>query len=140
MSKQIHFAGVSRVAGVLTFRTASSPARAQQLAKLGDTDIKMTLLRGETFTKSQAAKKLLAQDFSNDAEILALLTSVAVDDNPFKAKKESKPRTVKVKATKPRLIIGSVSVGADDAPYTPKQAAKIRAEFMKKLKSAYEAN
>lgn len=139
MSKQIHFAGVSRVAGVLTFRTASSPARAQQLAKLGDTDIKMTLLRGETFTKSEAAKKLLAQDFSNDAEILALLTSVAVDDNPFaKPKKASKPRTVKV--TKPRLVIGSVSVGADDAPYTPKQAAKIRAEFMKKLKSAYEAN
>lgn len=138
MSKQIHFAGVSRVAGVLTFRTASSPARAQQLAKLGDTDIKMTLLRGETFTKSEAAKKLLAQDFSNDAEIIALLVGVANDDNPFKAKKPSKPRTVKV--TKPRLIIGSVSVGADDAPYTPKQAAKIRAEFMKKLKSAYEAN
>jgi hypothetical protein len=139
MSKQIHFAGVSRVNGVLTFRTAGGPARAQQLAKLGDTDIKMTLLRGETFTKSEAAKKLLAQDFSNDAEILALLTSVANDDNPFKApKKPAKPRTVKV--TKPRLIIGSTSVGADDAPYTPKQAAKIRAEFMKKLKAAYEAN
>jgi hypothetical protein len=140
MSKQIHFAGVSRVNGVLTFRTAGSPARAQQLAKLGDTDIKMTLLRGETFTKSEAAKKLLAQDFSNDTEILALLTSVANDDNPFKApKKASKPRTVKVK--KPRLILSpTVSVGADDAPYTPKQAAKIRAEFMKKLKAAYEAN
>lgn len=142
MSKVINFAGVSRVNGVLTFRTAGSPARAQQLAKLGDTDVKMVLLRGEApTTKSEAAKKLLAQNFSNDTEILALLTTVANDDNPFKAKKVAKPRTVKVKSTKPRLILApGVSVGADDAPYTPKQAAKIRAEFMKKLKVAYEAN
>ena len=28
----------------------------------------------------------------------------------------------------------------DDKPFSPKQAAKIRAEFMKKLKAAYEAN
>jgi hypothetical protein len=62
------------------------------------------------------------------------------DENPFaKPKKAAKPRTVKVK--KPRLVLSpTVSVGADDAPYTPKQAAKIRAEFMKKLKVAYEAN
>ena len=139
MSKLISFAGVSRVNGVLKFRTAVSPARITQLQKLGDTEVEMRFLNIH-MTKSEAAKRLISTGFANDREdVLALLVSVANDDNPFKApKKTAKPRTVKV--TKPRLIIGSVSVGADDAPYTPKQAAKIRAEFMKKLKSAYEAN
>jgi hypothetical protein len=139
MSKLISFAGVSRVNGVLKFRTAVSPARITQLQKLGDTEVEMRFLNIH-MTKSEAAKRLISTGFANDREdVLALLVSVANDDNPFTApKKTSKPRTVKV--TKPRLIIGSTSVGADDAPYTPKQAAKIRAEFMKKLKVAYEAN
>jgi hypothetical protein len=139
MSKLISFAGVSRVNGVLKFRTAVSPARITQLQKLGDTEVEMRFLNIH-MTKSEAAKRLISTGFANDREdVLALLVSVANDDNPFTApKKPAKPRTVKV--TKPRLIIGSVSVGADDAPYTPKQAAKIRAEFMKKLKVAYEAN
>ncbi|CAB4129190.1 hypothetical protein UFOVP112_288 [uncultured Caudovirales phage] len=138
MSKLISFAGVSRVAGELKFRGAQNVNRITQLQKLGDTDVEMRFLN-VPMTKSEAAKRLIATNFANGREdILALLVSVANDDNPFKAKKVSKPRTVKV--TKPRLIIGSVSVGADDAPYTPKQAAKIRAEFMKKLKAAYEAN
>lgn len=141
MSKLISFAGVSRVNGELKFRTAVSPARITQLQKLGDTEVEMRFLN-IAMTKSEAAKRLISTGFANDREdVLALLVSVANDDNPFKApKKTVKPRTVKVKSAKPRLIIGSTSVGADDAPYTPKQAAKIRAEFMKKLKSAYEAN
>jgi hypothetical protein len=139
MSKLISFAGVSRVNGELKFRTAVSPARITQLQKLGDTEVEMRFLN-VPMTKSEAAKRLISTGFANDREdVLALLVSVANDDNPFTApKKPAKTRTVKV--TKPRLIIGSVSVGADDAPYTPKQAAKIRAEFMKKLKSAYEAS
>jgi hypothetical protein len=139
MSKLISFAGVSRVNGELKFRTAVSPARITQLQKLGDTEVEMRFLNIH-MTKSEAAKRLISTGFANDREdVLALLVSVANDDNPFTApKKPAKTRTVKV--TKPRLIIGSVSVGADDAPYTPKQAAKIRAEFMKKLKVAYEAN
>jgi hypothetical protein len=136
MSKAIYFAGVSRVAGVLKFRTAASPARFQQLAKLGDTDVEMINVNCET--KSQAAKELLSRNFANGrADIEALLVSIATDDNPF-AKPKKKSGTVRVK--KARLIVGSTSVGADDAPYTPKQAAKIRAEFMKKLAEAYEAN
>jgi hypothetical protein len=135
MSKAIYFAGVSRVAGELKFRTAASPARFQQLGKLGDTDVEMVNVNCET--KSQAAKELLSRNFANGrADIEALLVSVASDDNPFAKPKRS--GTVRVK--KARLIIGSTSVGADDAPYTPKQAAKIRAEFMKKLAEAYEAN
>jgi hypothetical protein len=135
MSKAIYFAGVSRVAGVLKFRTAASPARFQQLGKLGDTDVEMINVR--CATKSEAAKELLSRNFaSGRADIEALLVSVASDDNPFA--KPKKAKTVVVK--KARLIVGSVSVGADDAPYTPKQAAKIRAEFMKTLAEAYEAN
>jgi hypothetical protein len=143
MSKQIHFAGVSRVNGVLTFRTAGSPARAQQLAKLGDTDIDMVMLRGENTTKSQAAKRLLEMNFSEDAEILALLTSVVADENPFaKPKKVAKPKAVKKTKT---VVAKNVTVKAtapvvEDRPFSPREAAKIRAEFMKKLKIAYEAN
>lgn len=138
MSKAIYFAGVSRVDGVLKFRTAASPARFQQLAKLGDTDVEM--INVNVKTKSQAAKELLARNFANGrADIEALLVSVATDDNPFaKPKVAKKVKTVVAKRA--RLIVGTTSVGADDAPYTPKQAAKIRAEFMKKLKVAYEAN
>jgi hypothetical protein len=135
MSKQIYFAGVSRVAGVLKFRTATSPARFQQLGKLGDTDVEMINVNVDS--KSAAAKELLSRNFANGrADIEALLVAVASDDNPFA--KPKKAKTVVVK--KARLIVGSVSVGADDAPYTPKQAAKIRAEFMKKLAQAYETN
>ena len=139
----VQFAGFSRLNGVLKFRTANEISRAQQLAKLGDTDISMALLPNP-MTKNDAAKYVLTNlaisyPRVNQAEAAALLTSLIRDENPFaKPKKPAKPRTVKV--TTPRLVIGSVSVGADDAPYTPKQAAKIRAEFMKKLKAAYEAN
>lgn len=141
MSKLISFAGVSRVNGELKFRGAQNANRITQLQKLGDTEVEMRFLN-IPMTKSEAAKRLISTNFANGREdVLALLVSVANDDNPFKApKKAAKPRTVKVKSAKPRLIIGSTSVGADDAPYTPKQAAKIRAEFMKKLKAAYEAN
>ena len=136
MSKLISFAGVSRVAGELKFRTAVSPARITQLQKLGDTEVEMRFLN-VPMTKSEAAKRLISTGFANDREdVLALLVSVANDDNPFA--KPKKAKTVVVK--KARLIVGSVSVGADDAPYTAKQAAKIRAEFMNKLAEAYEAN
>jgi hypothetical protein len=136
MSKLISFAGVSRVNGVLKFRTAVSPARITQLQKLGDTDVEMVILRGPALTtKSQAAKQLLAQNFSDDAEILALLTAVATDDNPFA---KPKARTVRVRARK--IKVSKVAVEADDIRLTPRQAAKIREEFNAKVKAAYEAN
>jgi hypothetical protein len=138
MSKLISYVGFSRVAGKLKFRTAGNEARVFQLEKLGDTDVTMMLLPKE-MTKNEAAKFALTNFFKKvDAEVEALFVANATDENPFKVKKVVKPKTVKV--TKPGLKIGSVVVRADDAPYTPKQAAKIRAEFMKKLKSAYEAN
>ena len=139
MSKLISYVGFSRVAGELKFRTAGNEARVFQLEKLGDTDVTMMLLPNE-MTKGEAAKFALTNFFKKvDAEVEALFVANAKDENPFKKPaKVAKPKTVVAK--KARLIVGTTSVGADDAPYTPKQAAKIRAEFMKKLKSAYEAN
>jgi hypothetical protein len=140
----VQFAGFSRVAGVLKFRTANDIARAQQLAKLGDTDISMAILPNP-MSKNDAAKYVLTNlaisyPKFNTPEATGLLTGLIKDENPFaKPKAPKKPKTVVAK--KARLILSpTVSVGADDAPYTPKQAAKIRAEFMKKLKVAYEAN
>jgi hypothetical protein len=76
MSKTIYFAGVSRVAGELKFRTATEPGRFQQLIKLGDTDVEMVNLNAET--KQQAAEELLSRNFANGrSDIQALLESVA---------------------------------------------------------------
>jgi hypothetical protein len=137
MSKAIYFAGVSRVNGVLKFRTAASPARFQQLGKLGDTDVEMVNVNVET--KSQAAKELLARDFANGrADIEALLVATALDDNPFKVAKPARPRTVKVKNV---VVKKSAPEKFDwEVKMTPREAAKVRAEFMKKLRAVYEAN
>ena len=139
MSKAIYFAGVSRVNGELKFRTAASPARFQQLGKLGDTDVEMVNVNCET--KSQAAKELLARNFANGrADIEALLVRVAKDDNPF-AKPKKKSGTVRVKSTKADPVEAYfMAVEADDIKLTPKQAAKIRAEFNERVRQAYEAN
>ena len=138
MSKAIYFAGVSRVAGELKFRTATSPARFQQLGKLGDTDVEMVNVNVDS--KSAAAKELLSRNFANGrADIEALLVRVASDDNPFA--KPKKARTVKIKRTKSDPVEAYfMAVEADDVKLTPKQAAKIRAEFNARVKAAYEAN
>jgi hypothetical protein len=134
MSKQIYFAGVSRVAGVLKFRTAQSPARFQQLGKLGDTDVEMINVNVDS--KSAAAKELLSRNFANGrADIEALLVSVATDDNPFA---KPKARTVKVRAK--GIRISKAAAEADDVKLTPKQAARVREEFNARLRAVYEAN
>jgi hypothetical protein len=140
MSKLISFAGVSRVNGVLKFRTADSPARITQLQKLGDTEVEMRFLN-MAMTKSEAAKRLISTGFANDREdVLALLVSVAKDDNPF-AKPKKKSGTVRVKSTKADPVEAYfLAVEADDVKLTPKQAAKIRAQFNERVRIAYEAN
>jgi hypothetical protein len=97
MSKAIYFAGVSRVAGELKFRTATEPSRFQQLIKLGDTDVEMVNLRAET--KQQAAQELLSRNFANGrADIQALLEAVA-----GKVSAPRKARAIKVKSTQVKL-------------------------------------
>ena len=136
MSKLITFAGVSRVNGELKFRGANDVKRIDQLRKLGDTDVEMSSLN-TAMTQQEAAQRLIDKNFANGrADVLALLVSVANDDNPFKAPKAEKPKTVKVK----NAVVKTAVVEDDDVKLSPKQAAKIRAEFMKKLKAAYEAN
>ena len=91
MSKTIYFAGVSRVAGELKFRTATDDKRFLQLIKLGDTDVEMVNLNAET--KQQAAEELLLRNFANGrADIQALLESVA-----SKTSVPRKTREVKIK-------------------------------------------
>ena len=104
MSKVLKFAGVSRVAGVLKFRTAADEKRIAQLIKLGDTDIEISAINSVT-SKSMAAKELLGMNFMADnAEVQALLVSVANDDNTVKAPKAKKEVTVKVKAPKAKKV------------------------------------
>ena len=76
MSKAIYFAGVSRLNGELKFRTAQSPARFQQLTKLGDTEVEMVNVNVDS--KEAAAQELLNRNFANGrADIQALLEAVA---------------------------------------------------------------
>jgi len=92
MSKAIYFAGVSRLNGELKFRTAQSPARFQQLAKLGDTEIEMSNIFNAD-SKEAAARELLDRNFANGrAEIQALLEAVA-----GKIAKPKRARAVKIK-------------------------------------------
>ena len=133
MSKLITFAGVSRVAGELKFRGANDVKRIDQLRKLGDTDVELRFLSKES-TKQEAAQELLAMDFANGrSDVLALLTAVANEE--VKPASVAKPKTVKVRAKKVKVVAPSVF----DTKMSSKEAEKVRAEFMKKLKVAYEA-
>jgi hypothetical protein len=138
MSKLISFAGVSRVNGELKFRTAVCPGRITQLQKLGDTEVEMRFLN-VAMTKSEAAKRLISTGFANDREdVLALLVSVAKDDNPFV--KPKKARTVKVKVSKSDPVEAYFLAVEADQPMKAKEAAKIRAQFNERVREAYEAN
>ncbi len=139
MSKEIRYAGFSVVAdGTFKFRTASDQRRIDQLIGFGE-QVSMVFLDRPACSKSEAAKQLLAQtDDRWIPEAQALFVKIARDDNPFKAKK---PRTVKVKSTKGDPVEAYfLAAEADDVKLTPRQAAKLRAEFNERVRIAYEAN
>ena len=134
MSKAIYFAGVSRLNGELKFRTAQSPARFQQLTKLGDTEVEMTSVNADS--KEQAAQELLVRNFANGrAEIQTLLESVA-----GKIAKPKRARTVRVKKstidTEKKLSIeeANARVMATMREITPEEAMKylVRAQPRKR--------
>ena len=139
MSKEIRYAGFSVVAdGTFKFRTASDQRRIDQLIGFGE-QVHMVLLDRPAASKSEAAKQLLAQGDRWIPDAQALFVKTARDDNPFAKPKKS--RTVKVKRTKSDPVEAYfLAVEADDVKLTPKQAAKIRAEFNARVKAAYEAN
>ena len=138
MSKAILFAGVSCVNGELKFRTATSQARAQQLRKLGDTDVEMSYLNSE-MTKKEAAQRLIDKNFANGrADVLALLTAVASDVKPVAGPKRA--RTVRVKKstidTEKKLSIeeANARVMATMREITPEEAIRylVRAQPKKR--------
>ena len=140
----VRFAGFSRLNGALKFRTAMDQSRAQQLAKLGDTEIDMIILPSE-MTKNDAAKWVLVNidRYTSTPEKLTLLTGLIKDENPF-VKTKAVKKTAPVKKTQ-TVVAKNVTVKptapvVEDKQFSPREAAKIRAEFMKKLKIAYEAN
>lgn len=113
MSNFITYAGTSRVAGVLKFRTATDEKRIAQLSRLNDTEINLVELQPPAFGKQDAVKALLAMGFGEgDAEVSELLTGMVKDENPFvkpakaKAKKEVvvKVKARKAKANEPREL------------------------------------
>jgi len=129
MKDAIIYAGYSRDnSGKMRFRTATTQKRVDQLVALGE-EVHMRIIP-DVYTKSAAAKELLRLDHANGAKELEKFYAAQVrDENPFA--KPKKTRTVKIK--KSDLI-------ADDVKLTPKQAAKIRAEFNERVRIAYEAN
>jgi hypothetical protein len=100
MSKLISFAGYSRVAGKLKFRTATDEKRIEQLAKLGDTDINIVKLATPVATKNEAVKAVIQLYGNAEAEVTAFLTAQVKDENPFAAPKAKREVRVKVKVAK----------------------------------------
>jgi hypothetical protein len=135
MKDAIIYAGYSRLAdGTMKFRTATTQKRVDQLVALGE-EVHMRIIN-DVYSKSAAAKELLRLDHANGAKELEAFYSAQVrDENPFA---KPKARTVKVKAK--GVKITKATAEADDIRLTPKQAAKIRAEFNERVREAYEAN
>jgi hypothetical protein len=96
MSKLISFAGYSRTAGELKFRTATDEKRIEQLAKLGDTDINIIKLSAPVATKNEAVKAVIQLYGNAEAEVTAFLTAQVKDENPF-AKPATARKEVRVK-------------------------------------------
>ena len=129
MSKQIQYAGYSILKdGTWKFRTATDQKRVFQLESFGE-EVYMVSIR-PVDSKGAAATELLAMDYmGKDPECVAFFVKHARDENPFRPKKV---RTVKVKR--------SELATDDDEKLTPKQAARVRAEFCERVRQAYEAN
>jgi hypothetical protein len=118
MSKAIYFAGVSRLNGELKFRIAQSPARFQQLTKLGDTEVEMSSVNAES--KEQAAQELLDRNFANGrTEIEALLKAVA-----GKITKPKRARTVKIKKS---------AVNSEPKPLSVEEANRLVLSTMREI-------
>jgi len=131
MKDAIIYAGYSRdKSGKMRFRTATTQKRVDQLVALGE-EVHMRII-GDVYSKSAAAKELLRLDHANGAkELEKFYTAQVRDENPF--------RVVKLKF--PSVAMQQL-VGAEieEQPLTAKEARKIRAEFNRKVKAAYEAN
>jgi hypothetical protein len=131
MKDAIIYAGYSRLAdGTMKFRTATNEARVNQLVAFGE-EVHMILIN-TVYSKSAAAKELLRLDHANGAQALEqFYTKFVKDENPFKVVK------LKVPSVAMQQLVGAE---IEEQPLTAKEARKIRAEFNRKVKAAYEAN
>jgi hypothetical protein len=131
MKDAIVFAGYSRQAdGTMKFRTATNIARVRQLSAFGEEVFMIQI--GPVHNKSAAAKELLRLDHANGArELEAFYVKQVRDENPFKVVKLKVPSVAMQQLTGAEI---------EEQPLTAKEAAKIRAEFNRKVKAAYEAN
>jgi hypothetical protein len=135
MKDAIIYAGYSRdKSGKMRFRTATTQKRVDQLVALGE-EVHMRII-GDVYSKSAAAKELLRLDHANGAkELEAFYVAQVRDENPFK----KTTRLVKVKVPN-NAMVHLVGANVEVEKMTAKEAAKIRAEFNRKVKAAYEAN
>jgi hypothetical protein len=86
----------------------------------------------DVYSKSAAAKELLRLDHANGAKELEKFYAAQVrDENPFRVVK------LKVPSVAMQKLVGAE---IEEEPLTAKEARKIRAEFNRKVKAAYEAN
>ena len=131
MKDAIIYAGYSRLAdGTMKFRTATNEARVNQLVAFGE-EVHMILING-VYSKSAAAKELLRLDHANGAkELEKFYTAQVRDENPFRVVK------LKVPSVAMQQLVGAK---IEEEPLTAKEARKIRAEFNRRVKAAYEAN
>jgi hypothetical protein len=131
MKDAIIYAGYSRLAdGTMKFRTATNEARVNQLVAFGE-EVHMILVN-PVYSKSAAAKELLRLDHANGAKELEKFYAAQVrDENPFRVVK------LKVPSVAMQQLVGAE---IEEQPLTAKEARKIRAEFNRKVKAAYEAN
>jgi hypothetical protein len=131
MKDAIIYAGYSRLAdGTMKFRTATTHKRVTQLEALGE-EVHMVIIN-DVYSKSAAAKELLRLDHANGAkELEAFYVAQVRDENPFRVVK------LKVPSVAMQKLVGAQ---IEEEPLTAKEARKIRAEFNRKVKLAYEAN
>ena len=131
MKDAIIYAGYSRLAdGTMKFRTATTQKRVDQLVALGE-EVHMRIIN-DVYSKSAAAKELLRLDHANGAKELEKFYVAQVrDENPFRVVK------LKVPSVAMQQLVGAE---IEEQPLTAKEARKIRAEFNRKVKAAYEAN
>ena len=129
--ESIKYAGYSRDnAGKMRFRTATTHKRVTQLEALGE-EVHMVIIN-DVYTKSAAAKELLRIDHANGAkELEKFYTAQVRDENPFRVVK------LKVPSVAMQQLVGAQ---IEEEPLTAKEARKIRAEFNRQVKAAYEAN
>ena len=133
--ESIKYAGYSRdKSGKMRFRTATTQKRVYQLEALGE-EVYMVIIN-DVYSKSAAAKELLRIDHANGAkELEKFYTAQVRDENPFKK------TTRLVKVTVPNnAMVHLVGAKVETEELTTAEARKIRAEFNRKVKAAYEAN